>query len=549
MNEERPIEKLLRRAAEKRNAEAGAPPELHPANRRMLQAEVAKQFPQPGPAAVAPGRSFWLLLSQRWSFAMGIFIVLAIAAFAFWPMLSKNGSHDQFSKLSAEDKAVMSGEALPEAAVPASQPVTPVAFDTEAGQATLSGGGNLAVISPNAMPPATVTAESFARDGASQNGTRSIAAQSTDDLSAQTLSRASRAQEPVARSLAFGADRQNTEMDTRSPAPGRRTTELEDSARYRSVTQPMVVTEGKAKVSEAVIPPRPAGTPIYADAEAPTENVASTVARGPEPQPTATIESRSDTVVGRLELGIASGTPASNRVAGGGGGREQYFAGRTEPLNQPAVSDATFTNVGAIANEGWIARGGGEESRRAVANSQLFSNVDLKAAALAKKESSSVPPTSVLVNFKVEQAGQFLRVIDGDGSVYRGYVDEANTLYKQVIAQKEQAVAQQNQLKVQSPRDASANNVSQQQATELYLYRVEGTNRSLNQNVVFSWNFTPTNEAIAAAQMNYKDNLLKLDATQLPSQLPELLQNSYINGRAQLSEGREIEVNAVPVRP
>jgi hypothetical protein len=549
MNEDRPIEKLLRRAAEKRNAEAGAPPELHPANRRMLQAEVAKQFPQSGPAAAAPARSFWFILSQRWSFAIGIFIVLAIAAFALWPMLSKDKSQDQLSKLSAKDESVMSGEALSEAVMPAAQPVVPVAFDTEAGQTTLSGGGNLAVISPSSVSPATATAEYFSRDGAAENVARSIAAQSATDLSAQPLTRTSRAQEPAVRSLAFGADRQNLEMDTRSPAPGRRTTELEDSARYRSATPPTVVTEEKAKVSEAVTPPRPAAIPNYADAEAPTENVASTVARGPEPQPTATIESRSDIAVGQLRLGSASGAPASNRVAGGAGGREQFYAGRTEPLNQPAASDAIFTNVGAIANEGWIARGGGEETPRAVANSQMFSNVDLKAAALAKKESSSAPPTPVLVNFKVEQAGQFLRVIDGDGSVYRGYVDEANTLYKQVIAQKEQAVAQQNQLKVQSPRDASANNLSRQQATELYLYRVEGTNRSLNQNVVFSWNFMPTNEAIAAAQMNYKDNLLKVDATQLPSQLPEVLQNSFINGRAQLGEGREFEINAVPVKP
>jgi hypothetical protein len=535
MNEERPIEKLLRRAAEKRHAEAGTPPELHPANRRMLQAEVAKQFPQPGPAAVAPGRSFWLLLSQRWSFAVGIFIVLAIAAFAFWPMLSKNKTQDQLSKLTSEDEAVMSGAALPEAAMPASQPVTPVAFDMEAGQATLSGGGNLAVVSPSATPAPTGTTEYFTRSAAAESATRSLATEPAVQAPPQPLLRTSRTQEPVARSVAFGADRQNLESDARPATPGRRTTELEDSARFRRATAPTVTAEDKAKQSS--------------DAEAATESVADSSARGPEPQPTSTVESRSDTVVGQLELGIVSGAPASNRVAGGSGGREQYFAGRTEPLNQPAVTDAHVTNAGAFADQPWIARGGGEENRSAVANSQLFYNVDLKAAALAKKESSSVPPAPVLVNFKVEQAGQFLRVIDGDGSVYRGYVDEANTVYKQVIAQKEQAVALDNRLKVQSPRDASANNVSQQRATELYLYRVEGTNRSLNQNVVFSWNFTPTNEAIAAAQKIYNDNLLNSTAAELPSQFPELLQNSFINGRAQLGESRQYEINAVPVKP
>jgi hypothetical protein len=534
MNEDRPIEKLLRRAAEKRNAEAGTPPELHPANRRMLQAEVAKQFPQPGPAAVAPARSFWLLLSQRWSFAMGIFIVLAISAFALWPMLSKNKSHDQLSKLSAEDESVMSGAALPEAVLPAAQPVVPVAFDADTFQSTPSGGGNLAVISPSTVPPAPGTAEYFARDDEAQNVTRSIATQSADDLSAQPLTRTSRAQEPVARSLAFGADRQNRETDARTPSPERRVAELEDSARFRLATAPTVPAEEKAKQ--------------FSDAQAATESVAPALARRPEPQPTVTVASRSDIAVGQLELGIAAGESASHRGAGAGG-REQSLAGRVESLNQPAVIAATVTNAGAFADQSWLARGGGEENRSTVANSQMFSNVDLKAAALAKKESSAVPPTPVLVNFKVEQAGQFLRVIDGDGSVYRGYVDEANTVYKQVIAQKEQAVAQQNQLKVQSPRDASANNVSQQRATELYLYRVEGTNRSLNQNVIFTWNFTPTNEAIAAAQKIYNDNLLNSTPTELPSQFPELLQNSFINGRAQLGESRQYEINAVPVKP
>lgn len=549
MNEERPIEKLLRRAAQKRNAEAGAPPELHPANRRMLQTEVAKQFPQPGPAPVAPARSFWFILSQRWSFAVGIFVVLAIAAFAFWPMLSKNKSPDQLSKLTSEDEAIMSGAALPEAVLPAAQPVVPVAFDTEVGQATLSGGGNLAVVSPSATPPPTETTEYFNRTATAESATRSLATQPGAQAPPQPMIRTSRTQEPVARSVAFGADRQNLESDLRPAAPERALTEREVGTRYRAATAPAVPAEDNTNLADAATPTRSATSLTVADGEAAAERVAPVVARGPEPQPPASAATRSDTVAGRLELGFAAAESTSNRRSDGGESQGQLFAGRIESSNQPAATDAIITNAGAFADESWLARGGGEENRSTVANSQMFSNVDLKAAALAKKESSSVPPTPVLVNFKVEQAGQFLRVIDGDGSVYRGYVDEANTLYKQVIAQKEKAVAQQNQLKVQSPRDASANSISQQQATEFYLYRVEGTNRSLNQNVVFSWNFTPTNEAIAAAQMNYKDNLLKSDAPQLPSQLPELLQNSYINGRAQLGESREIQINAVPVRP
>ena len=48
MNDDRPIEKLLRRYAKTRRDEAGAPLELHPATRRLLQGEVSRQFPKTG---------------------------------------------------------------------------------------------------------------------------------------------------------------------------------------------------------------------------------------------------------------------------------------------------------------------------------------------------------------------------------------------------------------------------------------------------------------------------------------------------------------------
>src|SRR6478736_1829877 len=92
MNDERPIEKLLRRAAKKRNDEAGTPPELHPANRRMLQAEVARQFPP----AKAPQREaappFWAALTRRWAYALVLIPVIGIVALMALPSLSKSKS-------------------------------------------------------------------------------------------------------------------------------------------------------------------------------------------------------------------------------------------------------------------------------------------------------------------------------------------------------------------------------------------------------------------------------------------------------------------------
>jgi hypothetical protein len=118
---ERPIENLLRAAANKRREEAGPPLELHPATRRLLQGEVARQYAAKkarrhvpdatGASAEEPGSNgrFWL------RFAVGIAVV-AIAGLlaALWTMhpnrneivFAKNdlATAPQPAKMSREEK-------------------------------------------------------------------------------------------------------------------------------------------------------------------------------------------------------------------------------------------------------------------------------------------------------------------------------------------------------------------------------------------------------------------------------------------------------------
>lgn len=75
MNEERPIESLLRRYAQQRRQAARQ--ELHPATRRLLQAEVARQFPKARPT---PG--LWTWLRARWVYAAAC--LLAVAVSGWW---------------------------------------------------------------------------------------------------------------------------------------------------------------------------------------------------------------------------------------------------------------------------------------------------------------------------------------------------------------------------------------------------------------------------------------------------------------------------------
>lgn len=206
----------------------------------------------------------------------------------------------------------------------------------------------------------------------------------------------------------------------------------------------------------------------------------------------------------------------------------------------------------SYTDKAWLARGGGAERQRAMLNSQAFSNLGVPAEAKRNDARAEALTPPVLQNFQVQQQGRDLRIVDSDGSIYKGVVDEENTLYKQMSARQQQklAIANDSKFNLKTPKQQTeaVSAVKKLEAQTYYLYRVEGTNRTLNQNVVFTWNFLDTN-ALAAGTLNYQNVAQKLDATKQPSQFPAVLQNSFINGRAQFGAGRAIEVNAVPVQP
>src|SRR5258706_15850600 len=80
---ERPIEERLRAYAKKRRDDAGAPLELHPATRRMLQGEAARQFAKRErlPPSLLPQ------FKQFWPRVTSVFAILALLALAAWLFL------------------------------------------------------------------------------------------------------------------------------------------------------------------------------------------------------------------------------------------------------------------------------------------------------------------------------------------------------------------------------------------------------------------------------------------------------------------------------
>jgi hypothetical protein len=85
MEPERKIEKLLRAYAKKRRADAGDAFKLHPATRRMLQAEVARNQPTPDEEADV---SLWELFRRQWAFLAVFAVMVFFGAALFLPALS-----------------------------------------------------------------------------------------------------------------------------------------------------------------------------------------------------------------------------------------------------------------------------------------------------------------------------------------------------------------------------------------------------------------------------------------------------------------------------
>src|SRR5579863_6794140 len=97
---ERDIEKTLRAYAKKRQEQAGAPAEMHPATRKLLQGEVARLRAKP---TARPG--FWtLILGSSWpqiAVRVAVFVLLASGATVL--LLPPAKTQMEMAKLSSHD--------------------------------------------------------------------------------------------------------------------------------------------------------------------------------------------------------------------------------------------------------------------------------------------------------------------------------------------------------------------------------------------------------------------------------------------------------------
>jgi len=468
MNDERPIEKLLRRYAQQRRDAAGEPPALHPATRRRLQGEVARQYPPPA-RETAPGLAgFFGVLARRWLYVVGMAVVLALATALLLPSFNQSKHQTLLAQKTASE-----GSGRRDTSVTATAPVSP----------------------PNPVAAGRDSVTTF--ETSNRDHERQLAGETA----------------ALDRALTSAA----------VPASAEQTPPVRAEAEsLRPLAEPAQVA---TRVSQDSAPPASRTLTVQ-------PLTRGTGAGGPANAPT-----------------LAESAPASRSDYGVSAENFRRKA-PAAPAPPPAAAAPIPAPTANLSDKRTLTQKGYAEKDVSGYYTQSFANVAAKPDELrahAVKGKAETPVMPVLANFQVQGDGAEVRVIDGDGSVYRGVLS-AGAL-NQLSGVSSAAIATNLQSAVwnraQSPTDVVS--VSPQ-ADQSYLWRAEGTNRTLNQNVVFTWNFVETTTNLAKSQLNPTGGALKQTGPSQSFQFPALLNNSIINGRAQLGSAQQIEVNAVPVK-
>lgn len=474
MDNERPIEKLLRRYAKKRRDDAGAPLELHPATRRLLQGEVSRQFPK----AKAERRNIfaeWLgALRRRWIYA------------------------------TAASAVLIAGGLLVQ-----HQPAPP-ALDLAKNEAT--------------------SAKMPARKPAPGDSESDIVGQR--DFAAEPAARAIGAEAPVT-PLALTPPTEPLEVrEPKRELTG--TLKLDaDAKRARTLSDELVA------IPPAAVPASP--SPITLAKKSLEQKAAASGAK--------LEEFASDARADKTAFGGPASKPATPTVVTTVAGESGPAGATRDRVSQPlSLDDASATSppLAAIPTAprrfAPMVRSDGLEREKVSRYSQSFAN--LAPLPQKEKEENAAPISPVLLNFQVEQTGDRVAVIDSDGSTYLGGLNSGpvNSSAGKDVQEFKSSDPLAGRLK------ADALGVTQP-STQNYFFRVAGTNRTLNQQVVFTWNFVALSNAPVRAPTAGVGGAQNQNTSAVPQQFPALRNNSGISGRAQINAGREFEINAVPVTP
>lgn len=456
MDPERPIETLLRKAAEARRAQPGAPQELHPTNRRMLQTEVARKF-----GSGLPQKRFLFdslnLLMPRLGWGAALVVGLGLAASLMLPRRNPPPQEMFFAK----------NERLP--SLQAANEPKPV---------------------PTASRQLALSDTDAARHaGESMPGTPSASELSTPARKDEVGRRAT----GTANMELAQADREKDSLNVeRRRAESQKPTTLTLNA---PATQPAAAggllsgakqKEELASASNALPPPSatPEGNSLQrsygfsAPAQGPSSSAVSTVAAGLSAPTAQSPDERS-----KADLAYKSMQPVAASASGSAG----VLSKTADAKRQPAQ----------------IAR----------ASQKYVQLQSLKKGAESELGDKLAVATPILGSFELQQEGREVRIVDSDGSVYSGSVQSFGGFpdlqrTNSEIVRSFQSFERQSQSK-------TALYDSTIQPDLAYVFTVSGTNQSLNQKIIFTGQILPTTVNDHSATTNGK-GITSLDVNPLP---------------------------------
>jgi len=488
---ERPIERLLRAAANKRRQDAGAPLELHPAERRLLQGEVARQFAK-AEAEARPRLPLLVRLWPRlaWAAAILAFLTVAVALLLPGPGKTKPdmllaGNQRMLEEQLARETASSRNAGSVVVSPPPREPMGQVFVEPKRVGATH-------LETPASASAPRVQPQVLVKDGLEvkslpQSAVPPASPAPASKYAEPSMQLAASAATPAQPQAKIGNDLfQNRYGLTSHPTAPADAPPASAPAYFAGTSAGGIgATEADQRASRSLRAPSPGGvykslaTAASADKRAPSRAASDEVA------------------VAYAKAAVAARAP---RVV------QRYLRATPEPVTE---------------------------------------------AAFVEKDKKAQP---VLGSFQVELLGRQLTITDSDGSVYSGLVQVAKPS-KGLRLAKTEAPAGASALRTVGgalEEKATTGFDWDQLAPQSYSFRVAGTNRTLRKNVVFSGNLIVgknlmlSDQAVTNAIIVDRLGDVPIGAQTLAG--PRLL-HSQITGKVVVGGGKAVEINALPAKP
>lgn len=494
------MDDLLKTYAKKRRDGAGAPFELHPATRKLLQAEAAKLRPR-----VAERIDSWfgalLTFWPRYALATTVFLMLGVGAWSFFrseeqpkqialfDAKENSPRHERARSLESAEKKESGDRQFREAAGEEREslqrraaspiPAEPQVALRDEASIRLKAVADESKVKRNA---AELAANDALQKSLTLNRTAPAAPPASAPMPVPIAAPASPAENAAAPTLA-SADAKDKGALKGAQAP---------SETYSKLPQ-LPASAAEANAQKA---------PLFLATEADALARQNALAPAAQPPPPASV------VAGTA---LAATRPASPQTAAAAG------------------ADRFYSRQGAVA----------QTNQNAAQSRNRFSQVQSIGRAPSLGQAGAAAP--VLAEFDFEQTGNRVRVVDADGSVYDGMIEDAAK-----ADDSSQERARRGAAQVVELRKAGANQTAPADSAStdspVWNFRASGTNRTLQQPVTINGVFYANSTNLGGQAI--QSTLGALQKTQQPANasLPSV---QRIQGKVQVGTGAETQLDAV----